>query len=875
MTTPAFSSASLRDRLKLGVEEEFQIVDRTTRALVPAADSVLEGLDSKHYVAELQTSSVEVNSDVFADLSGLSDDLVHHRSVLNKAGERNDLAVVAAGTVPLVNLSDLQITDTPRFNEMQADYELLAREQLICGTQIHIDIPHRETAIQVARRVAPYLGYFLALSASSPFMSNGSDSGYASNRTLIWSRWPTTGPCPPVKSAREYDKLIADMISTRVISDPGMIYYDVRPAANQPTLELRICDSCPSVDRIMLIAGLYRALVARILDDIRLGFPEPEIPITLSAAARWRAARFGMEGDLADLETMETLPAAEAIRRLVNSLRPQLEELGDYDLIDELAGRALHLGSSSYRQRQAYRRHGRLADVVDSLIAETAGEHLPVSNRASGGADTRFEAPFFGYDLANLATGSQAYDEAITPESTVRETYTEIVDEIKRLGSIALRERHIAIEHDEKVAGIVFRPSYSEQTQPLPVDLTPRLLPRAEYDELSKGMEQRALALNYFLHDIYTDAQIIHDGVVPPALLDRTPGFRSYGRAPAWQRVRAHICGSDLVCTGDNEWVILEDNLRAPSGVAYSTAIRSLTTRHLRELYQKYDVLPGDDAGAALRETMRAAAPPHIADAEPSMAILTGGSKESAYFEHRSLANMAGVPLLRTRHLQIRDDRVYATVDGHETAIDVLYVRIDEELLLSSTGRDGTQLREGLLSALEAGNLAIINAMGNGAGDDKAIYSLVPEMIEYYLGEKPVLNQIPTYLCAERDQHEHVLANLDSLVIKPIDGYGGSGVLIGPFATEVELEQRREELLVQPERFIAQEIVGLSTHPTFNGADFQPQHVDLRAFVHVRDDGERLTAHTQPNLLTRVAPPGSMIVNSSRGGGSKDTWVVQ
>jgi glutamate---cysteine ligase / carboxylate-amine ligase len=276
----------------LGVEEEFHVVDLTTRRLTARAPELLDVL-SNSYVAELQRCVVEMNSGVVHTLDGLRADLQSHRRVPARLG----MGVVAAGAVPLSVPAEMQVTQTARYRQMLSDYQLLAREQLICGTQVHVGVDDRDESVAVANRVTPYLPTLLALSASSPFWADGSDTGYASARTLVWQRWPTTGPAPPVSSAAEYDRLVDDLVASGVITDAGMVYFDVRPALAAPTLELRVCDSCPSIDTIVLIAGLFRALVEREVEALRAGGPAVEVAPPLGRAALggrpapgWRAS---------------------------------------------------------------------------------------------------------------------------------------------------------------------------------------------------------------------------------------------------------------------------------------------------------------------------------------------------------------------------------------------------------------------------------------------------------------------------------------------------------------------------------------------------------------------------------------------------------
>lgn len=355
----------------VGIEEEFHLVDLTTRRLATRAPELLPLLPDG-YVAELQSCVVETNGSVVSTLPELRADLTARRRVLVDTAATLGLGVVAAGAVPLSVPSEMRVTQTSRYQQMLADYQLLAREQLICGTQIHVGIDDRDESVLVAGRVAAYVPTLLALSASSPFWSDGSDTGYSSVRTLVWQRWPTTGLAPPATSAAEYDALISDLIATGVITDAGMSYFDVRPALRTPTLELRVCDSCPRADTIVLIAALFRALVEREIAGLRAGVPAAIVVPPLGRAALWRAARSGLEGDLVDLIHPASRPAGDVVTDLVQMLRPQLEASRDWQTVEELARRALAEGSSAARQRRAMRMRNSLLDVVDHLIAETA-----------------------------------------------------------------------------------------------------------------------------------------------------------------------------------------------------------------------------------------------------------------------------------------------------------------------------------------------------------------------------------------------------------------------------------------------------------------------------------------------------------------------
>ena len=858
----------------IGIEEEFHLVDLNTRRLTARAPQLLDEL-SDEYLAELQRCVIEVNSSVVDSLEGLHTELVGRRRVLVDTAAELGMGVVAAGAVPLSVPAEMQVTQTPRYHQMLANYQLLAREQLICGTHVHVGIADRDEAVAVGNRMSPHLPTLLALSTSSPFWSDGSDTGYSSVRTLVWQRWPTTGLAAPVHSATEYDQLVADLVASGVITDAGMVYFDVRPSNSAPTLELRVCDSCPSVETIVLIAGLFRALVVREAKEARAGTAPMVISPTLGRAALWRAARSGLEGDLVDVNGPSSRPAGEVISELVRSLRPQLEDSGDWELIAELTRQVLIAGTSSARQRRALRRRGRLTDVVDQLIAETAGR-WPNTAAVVGHDPTLL----FGYQ-PNSAAGDAderdvcaSYDEAVNPSRHPRPRYEKLLDAIATLGVATLRSREAGIEQEQRTDNVTFRVTGQSRARLFPVDLVPRMIAAHEWAALAVGLGQRARALDAFLRDIYSEQAIVADGILGEEALDRAPGFRSTGRL-AGDTVHAHIHGTDLVCDGAGRWMVLEDNLRVPSGAGYAIVNRRLLSKHLPELQPPADIEDPDRAPQMLLDTLRAAAPPH-ASGEPAVALLSSGWSDSAWFEHTFLAEEMGVAIVEPADLSVVNGRLLRHIGSDVKPIDVIYARMDEDMLLSSVGYDGVSLRPGLFSAMNDGNLTIANALGSGVGDDKAIYAYVPAMIEYYLGEKPSLAQVPTWICAERTQRDYVLAHLANLVVKPIDGYGGSGVLIGPEASDAALKARRHELLTQPERFVAQEPVALSTHPTFDGEGMYPHHIDLRVFAHLRQEpGGSVSARVAPVALTRVASRGSRIVNSSAGGSSKDTWILK
>ncbi|MFC8430955.1 glutamate--cysteine ligase [Streptomyces sp. NPDC057253] len=358
--------------MRIGVEEEFHILEAESGLLVPRAEAVLGRLPGRTFTTELHQSTVESNSGVHASLGGLYADLAGTRRRLDAAASSLGLGVVAAGTAPLAPAVSGHPTADARYHHMVEEYRRVADEQLICGAQVHVDIPDRDTAVSVLCAVSPWLPALLALSASSPFWQ-GSDTGYASWRTLLWQRWPTAGPVGCFGSAAEYDAAVGDLVRAGVISDPGMIYYDVRPSAHLRTLELRICDACPRVETVVLVAGLFRALVAEALELRAAGAARCDGRHEWLRGASWRAARSGLEGALVDPRTHREAPAADVVRGLLARLRPALEAHGDWETVSDLAEAALAEGSAAERMRRKASDEDLLA-CTDLLIAETRGE---------------------------------------------------------------------------------------------------------------------------------------------------------------------------------------------------------------------------------------------------------------------------------------------------------------------------------------------------------------------------------------------------------------------------------------------------------------------------------------------------------------------
>ncbi len=361
--------------VRIGAEEEFHVVDVESGRLVPRADTLLGRLEGPGFSRELQQTTVETNSGVHDTLDALFADLSATRRRLDAAASSAGLAVVAAGTVPLARVTSHDVTADHRFRRMADDYRRLADEQLICSAQIHVDIPDRDTAVRAMCLVSPWLPPLLALSASSPFWL-GSDTGYASWRTMLWQRWPTAGPAGCYRNAAEYDAAMEELIGAGVISDTGMLYQDVRPSAHQPTLELRVCDACPRTETVALVAGLFRALVIDALHRLESGgHTGCDGHHEWLRAATWRAARSGLEGPLVDPATRRAAPAPAVLRAMLRRLRPALEQSGDYATVRALLEEALAAGSAAHRLRRTAEDEDLLAGV-DLLVAETRGDPL-------------------------------------------------------------------------------------------------------------------------------------------------------------------------------------------------------------------------------------------------------------------------------------------------------------------------------------------------------------------------------------------------------------------------------------------------------------------------------------------------------------------
>lgn len=853
--------------LVLGVEEEFHLVDLDTRHAVPRAPELLDelaalddtdgtdGTAGTAFAAELKPTIVETNSSPTPDLADLRADLVRLRRTLARLADDRELGVVAAGSVPLLGSSSSRITRDARYERMHDEYQMLAVEQQICGTQVHVDVPDRDTAIAVMAHSAPWLPVLLALSASSPYWK-GEDTGYASCRTLAWHRWPTAGPSGPLDDAADYEALIADLLASGTMSDPGMVYFDMRPSAHQSTVELRICDACPDVDRVVLLAGLARALVAYGTRAHAEGRPAPRHRPELLRAASWRAARSGLEGDLVHLGGPELVPPARAVRMLLDHLADDLDDAGDRDTVDDLAVAALAAGSAAAQQRQRAALGG-LDAVVDMLVADTRG--VPVS-----AVDPPLTAAVAPVLLETYA--SPTYDEAVGPDGTVRPPYSWLVATLERIGPAGLLAHERSRDAEQRARGMLF-PQPDDADRLFPLDLVPRLIAADDWATLSEGLVQRARTAEMLLADLHGERAALADGVLPAAALRWLPGPGEAAMGLPAGSTRALVSGLDLVRDAEGGWKVLEDNLRIPSGIGYALADRRVVRSVLPELQAPRGVVDADAAPAMLRDALLSTAPASSGD-DPVLVVVSEGPSDAAFYEHRLLADEMGVPLLRPDQLRAATGAI--TIASSGRPIDVIYRRMDEELLFAAPDAGGRVLGPPLIAAVRQGRLSMANAPGNGLVDDKAVYPHIAALTEYYLGEKATLDTVPTWSCADPDQLAHVLEHLDELVLKPVDGYGGAGIVVGTRASDAELDRAAAELRAHPAGFVAQETVAISTHPTFTGTGLEPRVVDLRAFVVLGP-----TPQVLPTPLTRVAPPDSLVVNSSRGGGSKDTWIVR
>ncbi len=466
------------------------------------------------------------------------------------------------------------------------------------------------------------------------------------------------------------------------------------------------------------------------------------------------------------------------------------------------------------------------------------------------------------------------YDELMRGGGRPRDASRFLCQYLKRLSEDEIQARKAAAELAIQVMGITFT-VYSQQGASIdrawPFDIIPRIIAKAEWDTIEAGLKQRAQALNLFIDDIYHGQRIVKDNVFPLEILAGSRNFREQciGINPPLG-VWAHICGSDLVRDKDGKVYVLEDNLRVPSGVSYMLENRQVMKRVFPELFQEASILPVDDYPSQLYDCLAAISPRPLA--QPEVVVLTPGIYNSAYFEHAYLAQQMGAELVEGHDLVVGDDDcVYMRAVEGLIQVDVIYRRIDDMFLDPEAFDPNSMLGvPGLMRAWKKGNVALANAPGAGVADDKVVYAFVPRMIRYYLDQDPILPNVETYLCSDKKEREHVLGHLDKLVVKPANESGGYGMLIGPQATRRERERFAKLIRKDPRNYIAQPLLTLSTAPTLVGDRVEPRHLDLRPFIL---SGQKTYVTT--GGLTRVAlKKGSTVVNSSQGGGSKDTWIV-
>ncbi|MGE0564915.1 MAG: circularly permuted type 2 ATP-grasp protein [Pseudolabrys sp.] len=467
-----------------------------------------------------------------------------------------------------------------------------------------------------------------------------------------------------------------------------------------------------------------------------------------------------------------------------------------------------------------------------------------------------------------------AFDEMMAQDGVVRPAYTELEKWLADLPANELERRRAEAEFLFRRSGITFAVyGEAESTERLiPFDVLPRIITSTEWKLIQRGLEQRIRALNAYIKDIYGKREILRAGVVPEDLVFQNPVFRpemNGQRVP--HDIYVHIGGIDIVRVDAETFYVLEDNTRTPSGVSYMLENREIMMRLFGELFSRHRVAPVENYPDELLATLTSVAP-NSASQDPNVVLLTPGIYNSAYFEHSFLADKLGIELVEGRDLFVRDGIVFMRTTEGPKRVDVIYRRIDDDFLDPLAFRPDSALGvPGLMSAYHAGNVTLANAVGTGVADDKAVYSYMPGIVKFYLGEEPILKNVPTWRCREAEHLAYVLDNIEQLVVKEVHGSGGYGMLIGPKADRATVAAFRAKLRAQPRNFIAQPTLSLSTCPTAVAEGVAPRHVDLRPFVLTGRDAVRIV----PGGLTRVAlQKGSLVVNSSQGGGTKDTWVL-
>ncbi len=465
-----------------------------------------------------------------------------------------------------------------------------------------------------------------------------------------------------------------------------------------------------------------------------------------------------------------------------------------------------------------------------------------------------------------------AYDEMFADSGNLHAHCRELLEHFISLPPDELQRRKQAADLSFLSQGITFAVYGREEgTEKIfPYDLVPRIITAAEWETVEMGLTQRITALNLFLKDIYNEGRILADGIVPREMVYTCKHYRrQMSGLQVPRNVYVAVCGTDLIRLENGEFVVLEDNLRVPSGVSYMLTNRRVMKRIFPELFRNYNVRPIEQYTQILLGTLRSLAPE--GRPEPNIVLLSPGVFNSAYFEHAYLARQMGIELVEGRDLVTHDNIVYMRTTNGLRRVDVIYRRVDDDFIDPLAFRGDSVLGvAGLFNAYRAGNVTLANAFGTGVADDKALYAYVPDIIKYYLDEDPVLNNVETFLPTRPKERQHVLANLDKLVVKAVGESGGYGMLIGPQSTKAQREEFAEKIEADPRNFIAQPTISFSRAPCLIGDELEPRHVDLRPYVLF---GDKVTI--VPGGLTRVAfKRGSLVVNSSQGGGSKDTWVL-
>ena len=466
------------------------------------------------------------------------------------------------------------------------------------------------------------------------------------------------------------------------------------------------------------------------------------------------------------------------------------------------------------------------------------------------------------------------FDEMRGSGDAVRPAYAELSQWLAEVKPDVLDFRRREAELLFRRIGITFAVYGDPEAQErlIPFDVIPRIISAKEWETLQRGLEQRVKAINAYIKDVYGRREILKAGIVPEDLVFQNPVFRpEMNGQKVPHDIYVHIAGIDIVRLDADSFYVLEDNARTPSGVSYMLENREIMLRLFPELFSRYHVAPVENYPDELLETLKSVAPPS-ASSEPNVVLLTPGVYNSAYYEHSFLADKLGIELVEGRDLIVKNDEVFMRTTEGLKRVDVIYRRVDDDFLDPLTFRPDSALGvPGLMSAYAAGNVTLANAVGTGIADDKAVYSYMPEIVKFYLGEAPILKNVPTWRCREPRDLAYVLDNLGDLVVKEVHGSGGYGMLIGPAATKATIEAFRDKLKREPEGFIAQPTLALSTCPTCTESGLAPRHVDLRPFVLTGRDHVTLV----PGGLTRVAlKQGSLVVNSSQGGGTKDTWIL-